>query len=80
MMATASIGIASYPTDARDIETLIRYADAAMYESKAAGRDTWRCYSAEMNARATAKSDIENALKLAQVRGDLTSIISRKYR
>ena len=41
-----------------------------MYESKAAGRDTFRCYSAEMNARATAKSDIENALKLAQVRGE----------
>lgn len=68
VLATASIGIASYPADARDIETLIRYADAAMYESKTAGRDTWRCYSAEMNARATAKSDIENALKLAQFR------------
>ncbi len=65
MLATASIGIASYPTDCDDIETIIRYADAAMYESKAAGRDTFRCYNAEMNARAAEKLDIENALKLA---------------
>jgi diguanylate cyclase (GGDEF)-like protein/PAS domain S-box-containing protein len=70
VMATASIGIASYPGDAQDIETLIRYADAAMYESKTAGRDTYRCYSPEMNARATAKSDIESALKLAQIRDE----------
>jgi diguanylate cyclase (GGDEF)-like protein/PAS domain S-box-containing protein len=68
--ATASIGIASYPEDAGDLETLIRYADAAMYESKAAGRNTFRCYSKEMDARAIAKSNIESALMFAHLRDE----------
>jgi len=65
MRTTVSIGIASHPADASDVESLVRHADAAMYESKAAGRDTVRCYTAEMNSRAVAKSDVENALRLA---------------
>lgn len=36
---TASAGVATYPMNARDAESLIRYADEALYESKAQGRD-----------------------------------------
>ena len=67
---TVSIGIASCPTDTKDFDGLIRYADAAMYEAKASGRDTFRCYTPEMNARALAKSDVEGALRFAQGRGE----------
>jgi diguanylate cyclase (GGDEF)-like protein/PAS domain S-box-containing protein len=67
---TASIGIATYPTDTPDLEALIRYADAAMYEAKAAGRNGFCCYTAEMNARAVEKADIEAALRLAQERDE----------
>jgi diguanylate cyclase (GGDEF)-like protein/PAS domain S-box-containing protein len=70
MTMTASIGIASYPTDTSDLETLIRYADAAMYEAKASGRDTFRNYTPELNARALEKSDIESALRVAQGCGE----------
>jgi diguanylate cyclase (GGDEF)-like protein/PAS domain S-box-containing protein len=70
MMVTASIGIASYPIDTSDRDTLIRYADAAMYEAKASGRDTFRHYTPEMNARAIEKSDIESALRGAQGCGE----------
>lgn len=70
VFVTASIGIANFPRDTSDLETLIRCADAAMYEAKAAGRDTFRSYTAEMNARATAKIDIENALRLALERSE----------
>ena len=70
VLVTASIGIASYPTDASDLNTLIRYADAAMYEAKAAGRNTFRCYTSEMSTRALEKSDVEGALRLAQGRDE----------
>jgi diguanylate cyclase (GGDEF)-like protein len=36
---TASAGVAAYPMNALDAETLIRYADEALYESKSRGRD-----------------------------------------
>jgi diguanylate cyclase (GGDEF)-like protein/PAS domain S-box-containing protein len=68
MLVTTSIGIASFPTDTTDLETLIRFADAAMYDAKASGRNAFRCYTAEMNARAMEKLDIEGALRFAQRR------------
>ena len=42
---TASIGIASFPEHAADAATLLRCADAAMYQAKAAGRNTYQLFS-----------------------------------
>jgi diguanylate cyclase (GGDEF)-like protein len=42
---TASIGIASFPEHATDAATLLRCADAAMYQAKAAGRNTYQLFS-----------------------------------
>ncbi len=47
----ASIGLAYYPDDARDSDTLLRYADMAMYQAKQAGRGAYACYSQEMDRR-----------------------------
>jgi diguanylate cyclase (GGDEF)-like protein/PAS domain S-box-containing protein len=62
---TASIGIAVYPDDSTEADTLIQYADTAMYRAKEAGRDAFRFFTAEMNAQSLARLDLENALRRA---------------
>jgi diguanylate cyclase (GGDEF)-like protein/PAS domain S-box-containing protein len=62
---TASIGISVYPDDGQDADTLIKYADTAMYRAKEAGRDAFRFFTAEMNAQSLARLDLEIALRRA---------------
>jgi diguanylate cyclase (GGDEF)-like protein/PAS domain S-box-containing protein len=62
---TASIGIAMYPDDATDPETLVKYADTAMERAKQAGRDGYRFFTAGMNVQVLARLDLELALRRA---------------
>ncbi|MGD8429367.1 MAG: EAL domain-containing protein [Ectothiorhodospiraceae bacterium] len=54
----ASIGIAVYPSDTRDLETLRRYADLAMYRAKTAGPNTFRFYDPSMTEQAVTSTRI----------------------
>ncbi|MDY7566677.1 EAL domain-containing protein [Pseudomonas sp. RTC3] len=62
---TASIGIALYPDDDAAPDTLIKFADTAMYRAKQAGRDSYRFFTAEMNTEVLARLDLETALRKA---------------
>lgn len=50
LSVTTSIGVAVFPRDGKDAETLVKHADIAMYVSKGLGRNKYSCYSPEMKA------------------------------
>jgi EAL domain-containing protein (putative c-di-GMP-specific phosphodiesterase class I) len=68
---SCSIGISLYPADGKDSATLMKHADVAMYYAKERGRNNYRFFSAEMNARAQERLSIENYLRLALRRSEL---------
>ena len=49
LYASASIGIALYPQDGTNIDSLIKHADVAMYHVKGQGKNGYQFYSNEMN-------------------------------
>ena len=61
--ASASIGITVCPDDALDSETLIKFADTAMYRAKQAGRNTFRFFTPQMNTDVIERLDLEAALR-----------------
>ena len=65
LSATASIGISVFPNDGSDFQTLLKNADAAMYFAKERGRDNFQFYSAELNARALERLQLESSLRHA---------------
>ena len=71
LIVTPSIGIAMYPNDGADFDTLSRCADAAMYSAKQLGRNHYRFFTAEMQARSERSLMLENALRRALERNQL---------
>ena len=66
----ASIGITVFPDDAVDHETLIKYADTAMYQAKQAGGSTFRFFTAAMNTAVLDRLAMEAALRAALTRDE----------
>jgi EAL domain-containing protein (putative c-di-GMP-specific phosphodiesterase class I) len=69
---SCSIGISLFPNDGRDTATLMKHADVAMYYAKEKGRNNYQFFSAEMNVRAQERLSVENYLRLALRRHELT--------
>ena len=62
---SASLGIALFPEDGDDPDTLLKNADTAMYQAKDTGRNTYRFYSSEMNALSLERLLLANDLRKA---------------
>jgi diguanylate cyclase (GGDEF)-like protein/PAS domain S-box-containing protein len=62
---TVSIGIAAYPNDGTDAQTLMKHADFAMYHAKDVGRNNYQFFDPAMTARAIQRQSLENELRHA---------------
>jgi len=70
-VVTPSVGIALFPQDGEDPDTLVRNADTAMYAAKAQGRACFRFYDEEMNAKAVEQLKMEEELRDAMQNDEL---------
>lgn len=75
---TTSIGIAVYPDDGEDAQTLIKNADTAMYQAKESGRQTFRFFKPAMNVRAIERQTIEEDLRGALERQEFVLLYQPK--
>jgi diguanylate cyclase (GGDEF)-like protein len=71
LYVTASVGVAVYPEDGADVDTLLKNADVAMYNAKDGGRNNYKFYSSQLNARALDRLTLERDLHRALERGEL---------
>jgi diguanylate cyclase (GGDEF)-like protein/PAS domain S-box-containing protein len=71
---TCSIGLATYPHDGADAETLLMNADVAMYQAKEKGRDNFQYYTTEMDVTAHAKRTLQNDLRTGLARNEFALV------
>lgn len=72
ILVSASIGIAVYPFDGDDAETLLRNADTAMYQAKAVGANNCQFYTPRMNSALLRRLKLGGRLSQALARGELS--------
>jgi diguanylate cyclase (GGDEF)-like protein/PAS domain S-box-containing protein len=70
LRVTGSVGLSVCPRDATDVESLIKYADTALYLAKEQGRNTFRFFSPDLDARVRARMHLESDLRLAVDRNE----------
>jgi EAL domain-containing protein (putative c-di-GMP-specific phosphodiesterase class I) len=71
MFVSASIGIALYPADSPNPDTLLKFADSAMYHAKNSGRNNFQFYVRELSVRSLERMEMELALRNARKYGEL---------
>ncbi|HEY5789807.1 MAG TPA: EAL domain-containing protein, partial [Gammaproteobacteria bacterium] len=71
LFVNASVGIALYPGDGEDAETLLKHADLALYRAKNRGRGTFNFFKPAMDQEVQQRKSLENDLRSALARGDL---------
>ena len=71
VQVSGSIGIASFPEDGADLDTLVKNADVAMYQAKERGRNNFQFYSAEINKLSHHRFEQEQRMRGALERNEL---------
>jgi diguanylate cyclase (GGDEF)-like protein/PAS domain S-box-containing protein len=71
LKVSCSIGISIFPEHGKDCDTLIKNADAAMYNAKECGRNNFRFFTEDMNTQVVERLTLENSLRLALEREEL---------
>ncbi len=67
---SGSLGIAVYPDDGHDAQTLMKNADTAMFHGKGIGKNTYQYYTAQMNIAVKRRVTLESALRRAVLQKD----------
>lgn len=67
---SGSVGIALFPEDGRDPQTLMKNADTAMFHGKGVGKNTYQYFTAQMNVAVKRRMTLESALRRAVVQKD----------
>lgn len=74
----ASIGIAIYPNDGREVSSLLKNADMAMYRAKENGRNNYQLYTPALNAKAMERMTMEKNLRKALKENEFTLVYQPK--
>ncbi len=70
VVATGSLGIAVFPDNGPDFDSLLKHADMAMYQAKESGRHTFRFFDNAMNANVTEHLHLVSAMRTALANGE----------
>jgi diguanylate cyclase (GGDEF)-like protein len=79
IFVSASIGIAAFPADGADAESLLRAADAAMYRAKQAGRSAYQFFTPEIDQRTRARAQLGSDLRRALEREEFELAYQPKF-
>lgn len=71
---TASIGLALYPLDGKDLDSLLKNADIAMYHAKEKGRNNYQFFQQSMNVAALERLSLESSLRKALEQNEFTLV------
>lgn len=77
--ATCSLGIALFPVDGDDFDTLLKKADIAMYRAKDSGRNNFRFYDAQMNTSVLEHLHMITAMRQGFSRGEFSLHYQAQY-